>query len=381
MEARKLMSLNPFKVGSFIPEEFFCDRVAETADLVKHVSNGRNVALISSRRLGKSGLIGHLFQQPQISAHYYTFYLDIYSTRSVAELVYVWSKELHRKLEPVSTPWKEQFFKVLSSLRVGFKLDGVTGEPTFDLGLGDVKTPDVTLDEIFAFMEAADKPCLVAIDEFQQIAAYEQLGIEAALRSKIQQCRNTSFIFAGSKRHVMSQMFNSPAKPFYQSAITMGLNPIPEDTYVQFAVDLFSQAGRSVTADVVRQVYRTFEGVTWFVQMLMNELFALTMPGETCGEERIQEAMHNVVMTQEVQYKELLSLIPPKQKLVLQAIACEGRAAGVTSAQFIRKYHLPSASSIQSAIKGLVEKEILTFEDGAYRVYDYFLRYWVAKVY
>lgn len=381
METRKLISLNPFKVGRFIPEEFFCDRVAETAELVKHVSNGRNVALISQRRLGKSGLIGHLFQQPEISEHYYTFYLDIYSTRSVAELVYVWSKELHRKLEPLKTPWKEQFFKVLSSLRVGFKLDGVTGEPTFDLGLGEVKTPDVTLDEIFAFMEAADKPCLVAIDEFQQIAAYEEFGIEAALRSKIQQCQNISFIFAGSKRHVMSMMFNSPAKPFYQSAITMGLNPIPEDTYVRFAVDLFCQGGRTVSPDAVRQVYRTFEGVTWFVQMLMNELFALTMPGEACGEDRIPEAMYNVVMTQEVQYKELLSLIPPKQKLVLQAIACEGRASGVTSAQFIRKYHLPSASSIQSAIKGLVEKDILTAEDGTYRVYDYFLRYWVAKVF
>lgn len=381
MEPIRLNSINPFKVGRFIPEEFFCDRDAETAELVKHVSNGRNVALISPRRLGKSGLIGHLFQQPEVIQSYYTFYIDIYSTRSVAELVYVWSKELHQKLTPVKTPWKDQFFKMISSLRVGFKLDGVTGEPTFDLGLGDVRTPDITLDEIFAFMEAADKPCLVAVDEFQQIAEYEEKGIEAALRSKIQQCRNTSFIFAGSKRHVMSMMFNSPAKPFYQSAICMGLMPIPEDTYVQFAVDLFQQAGRTIAPDAVRQIYQTFEGVTWFVQMLMNELFAITAPGEACGVERISEAMHNVVMSQEVQYKELLSMIPPKQKLVLQAIACEGRASGVTSAQFIRKYNLPSASSIQSAVKGLMEKEILTLEEGAYRVYDYFLRYWLVNVF
>lgn len=381
MEIKQLNSLNPFKVGRLIPDEYFCDRDQETATLIKHVANGRNVALISPRRLGKSGLIGHLFQQPEIVQNFYTFYIDIYSTRSLSELVYAWSKELHRKLVPVKSTWSEQFFKFMSSLRVGFKLDAVTGEPTFDLGLGDIKSPDITLDQLFEYMESADKPCLVAIDEFQQIAEYGDSGVEAALRSKIQRCKNTSFIFAGSKRHVMSMMFNSPKKPFYQSAISMGLEPIPQDTYVRFATELFEQSGRSITPDVVSAVYQTFDGVTWFVQMLMNELFSLTPMGTQCTMAMLEEAMQNVVMSQEVQYKELLSLVPPKQKQVLQAIAREGRATGITSAQFIRKYQLPSASSIQSAVKGLIEKEILTFDDGYYRIYDYFLSYWIARVY
>lgn len=150
----------------------------------------------------------------------------------------------------------------MSSLRVGFKLDALTGEPTFDLGLGDIKSPDVTLDELFAYMEAADKPCLVAIDEFQQIAEYSDTGIEATLRSKIQKCKNTSFIFSGSKRHTMSMMFNSPQKPFYQSSISMSLTPIPEETYVTFATNLFEQYDREISPEVVRQVYEMFEGVT-----------------------------------------------------------------------------------------------------------------------
>lgn len=381
MEVSRMNSMNPFKVGRFIEDEFFCDRDNETATLIKHVTNGRNVALISPRRLGKSGLIGHLFQQDFIVENYYTFYIDIYSTQSMGELVYAWSKELHKKLQPLTTPWKEQFFKVISSLRVGFKLDSMTGEPTFDLGLGDIKTPGVTLDEIFSFLESADKPCLVAIDEFQQIAEYGEKGVEAALRSKIQQCKNTSFIFAGSKRHVMSMMFNSPKKPFYQSAISMGLNPIPEDTYVQFATDLFERFGKKAEPEAVRKVYRTFDGVTWFVQMVMNELFANTQPGECCAEKDVPEAINAVVLSQEVQYREIMSMIPPKQKQVLQAIAREGQASGITSSQFIRKYQLPSASSIQSAVKGLIEKEILTQEEGRYSIYDYFFSYWIARVY
>ncbi len=381
MEVERLNSINPFKVGRFVAEEFFCDRDSETAILIKHVTNGRNVALISPRRLGKSGLIGHLFQQDIIKQNYYTFYIDIYSTQSIGELVYVWSKELHNKLQPLKTPWTEQFFKIISSLRIGFKLDGTTGDPTFDLGLGDIKSPDVTLEEIFTFMESADKPCLVAIDEFQQIVEYGEKGVEAALRSKIQQCKNTSFIFAGSKRHVMSMMFNSPKKPFYQSAISMGLDPIPEDTYIKFAIEQFARYGKSIDADAVQLAYRTFSGVTWFVQMVMNELYAITPFGELCPKEKVPEAINNVVLSQEVQYKEILSMVPPKQKQVLQAIAKEGCANGITSAQFIRKYQLPSASSIQSAVKGLMEKEILTQEDGSYRIYDYFFSYWIAKVY
>ena len=115
--------------------------------------------------------------------------------------------------------------------------------------------------------------------------------------------------------------------------------------------------------------------------MMMNELFSLTQIGETCQVGQIDEALENVVMSQEMQYKEIMSMIPPKQKQVLQAIAREGRATGITSAAFVRRYQLPSASSIQSAVKGLLEKEIITVEDGSYRIYDYFMSYWLARKY
>lgn len=98
--------------------------------LIKHVQNGRNVALISPRRLGKSGLISHLLLQPTIAENYYTFYVDIYSTRSLSELVYELSKEIHKQLQPSKTPWSEQFFKVLTSLRVGFILPAASSLPS-----------------------------------------------------------------------------------------------------------------------------------------------------------------------------------------------------------------------------------------------------------
>lgn len=372
---------NPFIVGKYLSDKYFCDRQTETEFLRKQIQNGRDIALISPRRIGKSGLIQHFFNQPDIKEQYHLFFIDIYATKSLSEFVYTLGKEIYAQLKPQSTAWKEKFFQVITSFRIAFKLDPMSGAPSFDLGLGDIKAPQTTLDEIFAYIEEADKPCVIAIDEFQQIGEYAEKNVEALLRTKIQQCHRAQFIFSGSKRHVMSNMFNSPSKPFYQSAISMGLEPIPIDIYREFATVLFEERGRHVEKDVIEEVWQLYKGHTWFVQMMMNELYALTPEGETCEASMISDARRNVIMTQEQSYKDLLANLPPKQKIVLQAIAKEGEAHNITSAKFVKKYNLNSASSVQAAVKLLLKNDILTQTDGGYRVYDFFLSEWLATVF
>ena len=372
---------NPFVVGKYLSDKYFCDRSEETEFLRKQILNGRDVALISPRRIGKSGLIQHFFNQPDIQEKYYVFFVDIYATTSLAEFVYTFGKEIYEQLKPQAAVWKERFFQMVSSLRMGFKLDPITGNPSFDLGLGDIQTPQTTLDEIFAYIEEADKPCIIAIDEFQQIGEYAEKNLEALLRTKIQKCHRAQFIFAGSKRHVMSNMFNSPSKPFYQSAISMGLEPIPINIYSEFAIALFEERAKHIETEVIEQIWQQFKGYTWFVQMMMNELYALTSEGETCKFSIIEDARHNVILSQEQSYKDLLSNLPPRQKIVLQAIAKEGIAQNITSARFIKKYNLNSASSVQAAVKLLLKNDLLTQTDNGYRVYDFFLSEWLATVY
>lgn len=376
-----LIVLNPFVVGKYVSDKYFCDREKETEFLIKQVENGRNVALISPRRMGKTGLVQHCFQQSHLSDSYYTFFVDIYATSSLAEFVYLLGKNIYETLKPKRTAWTEKFFQMIASLRVGFKLDAVTGEPGFDIGLGDIQAPRTTLDEIFRYLESADKPCIVAIDEFQQIGSYEEKNVEALLRTKIQQCKQTLFIYAGSKRHLMSNMFHSSSKPFYQSAISMGLEPIPMDAYVEFADRLFEERGKHVSHELVEKVYTMFDGCTWFVQMMMNELFALTGYDDICGVEMLDEARRNVIQAQESNYKDLLSRLAPKQKLLLQAIAKEGVVRGITSSTFIKKYNLASASSVQAALKPLLKNDIVTQNEDTYRVYDYFFSEWLANGY
>lgn len=369
---------NPFVIGRYVSGEYFCDREQETGFLTKQVRNGRNVTLIADRRIGKSGLISHMFDQAEIRQSYYTILVDLYATNSLAEMVYTFSSEVHSNVKKQSKSWYDKFFQIISSLRVGFKLDAVTGAPAFDISLGDISAPEMTLEQIFTFLESADKPCIVAFDEFQQIASYPEKNIEALLRTHIQRCKQTQFIFSGSRKHMMTQMFLSPSKPFYQSTINMGLEPIPRDTYVEFAQRMFRHGDKQIATEAVEQVYTLCRGITWYMQMLLSEMYTLTATGSRCEADCIMTALQNVVLVQEPFYREMLANIPTKQKNLLYAVAKERGAKNITSAAFVQKHKLTSASSVQAALKGLTEKDIIAEQDGSCRIYDVFLEQYIA---
>lgn len=368
---------NPFVIGRYVSPDYFCDREEETAFLKKQIDNGRNTALIAPRRLGKTGLIHHLFAQDEIIENHYAFFVDIYATGSLSEFAYLFGNTIYKQLKPLRTQWAEKFFQVITSLRAGFKLDALTGEPTFDIGIGEIEQPQTTLDEIFAYLEAADKPCIVAIDEFQQIMKYDEKNIEALLRTKIQECKRTVFIFSGSQRHLMSQMFHSPSKPFYQSVISVDLKPLERQAYIDFSQRQFAQNDKTIDQALVGMIYDAFEGTTWYMQMMMNELYALTPKGEKCEIEMFEIAKRNVIIMQETNYKELLQQVPNKQKPVLLALAKERTAVNALSGSFVKKHGLSSTSSVQSALKGLMEKDLITRTEKGYCVYDFFFAEWL----
>lgn len=372
---------NPFVIGQYVSDEYFCDREKETDFLLKQIRNGRNVVIVSPRRIGKSDLIHHLFHQKEIMENYNAMFIDIYATNSLAELVYVFGKTVFDALKPGHRKLIDRFFNIITSLRVGMSLDPMSGEPSLNISVGDIKSPQTTLKQIFDYLQQSDKPCIVAFDEFQQIANYKEKNVEALLRTYIQNCTNAQFIYSGSRRDMMTEMFQSAARPFYASSIVMGLDPIPRDVYSAFALSLFSKKNRQIDEDVPGLVYDRYEGCTWFVQMLMNELFDMTHQDETCHASDIALAEENVIMVQSVGYEETMARLSAKQRELLVAIAKEKKADRVTSAEFVNKYQLSSPSSVQAALKPMLSNGILTQNDTTYKVYDYFFAEWIRRKY
>ena len=372
---------NPFITSGYVSDDYFCDRETESKELVKTITNGNNLAVISPRRMGKTGLIQHCFQQPEISNDYYCFFIDIYATNNLKEFVFKLGKEIFETLKPNGKKFVDSFFNIISSLRPAFKLDTLTGTPTFDIGIGEIAEATISLEQIFKYLESADKPCLVAIDEFQQIANYSENNIEAVLRTHIQKCKNTSFVFAGSQRHLMQNIFFSSSRPFYQSVSLLQLKAINEQVYVEFVKMHFSHENKVISNELISIIYQLFEGHTWYIQNIFNELYAITDNGETCTIELAQEAIENKIASYEPLFYSTLSFLSERQKEMLYAVANEGKAKAITSAAFVKKHGLLSSSSVQTAIKQLLDKEIITSENNVYQVYDRFFGLWLTTVF
>lgn len=379
--SRMATRINPFIVTGKIAPEYFCDRVSESARLIKCITNGNNLVIISPRRMGKTGLIQFCYDKPEISNDYYTFFIDILHTSSLREFTYLLGKEIYETLLPRNRKMTQLFIQALKSISGKFGFDPVSNLPTFNIELGDIERPEYTLDEIFRYLDQADKRCIVAIDEFQQIAKYPEKNIEALLRTHIQKQVNSNFIFAGSERHMMQEMFSSAARPFYHSADMLELKAISPEVYVSFVVSLFEKRQRHVNADNVKKVYDLFRGHTYYIQKTFNEAFADTQEGEECTIGTIRDAIDEMIASNDTIFREILSNIPEKQKTLLYAIAREGEAERITSAEFIKRHRLVSASSVQSAIKKLLEKDLITEVNKVFSVTDKLFAMWINKIY
>ena len=370
--------VNPFVTNGYAGAAYFCDRVQETKDITAWLRNGNNIALISPRRYGKTDLIRHCFEQDEIKKRYYTFIIDIYSTKSLLEMVNKMGRTILEVLKPKGKRHWEQFLNIVYSLKAGITYDAM-GQPSWNVSVGDIANPNNTLDEIFHYLQQADKPCLVAIDEFQQILKYGDANVEAALRTYVQYCNNANFVFMGSQRHLMGAMFVSPNRPFYQSVTVMNLNLIELERYWEFCKVHFETARKTIDKVVVEQLYAQFEGVTFYLQKVMNVLFMRTEEGKRCTIGELQSAIDYIIDFTTLTYEDLMYQLPEKQSLVLTAIAQEGKVKQITSGKFAKRYGLISPSAVKSAVDALLDKDLITQEKGIYQVYDKFLEIWLRR--
>ena len=376
---------NPFIINGIVPDEYFCDRVHETDKLIKCIGNQTNVLLTSPRRMGKTQLIRHVYNQNEISENYHTFYVDIYSTTSLHEFILLLSKEIYTQLVPKGRQALDVFISVLKSLTGSFGYDPMTGLPVFDVRLGDIHSPELTLSEIFSYLENTDKPCVCTIDEFQQIGKYPEDNTEALLRTYIQRMSNCVFIFAGSDRHTLENMFNSPAKPFYNSVEQMFLDKIDREVYVDFIDDMFARNGRIISRNAAGYVYDLFEGHTYYVHQTLHNAFAYNEPDVEISEELMDDTVSDILQDKEHSFLTQLSLLNYVQKETLIAIAKDVKASEVTSVSFVKRHSLQSPSSVQNAIRHLLRLQMITYHiEGRTKVYsvsDRFLQMWIARKY
>ena len=180
---KKTKLKNPFVSQGYIGPEYFCDRNDETGLMLNHFENGRNITLVAPRRIGKTGLIKHLFHQiEQQNKNAICLYIDIFATKNLRDFTEMFGSAVFNGFAKREKTFLQKAANLMGSLRPVFTTDPLTGMPKMAITV-EPSHAQLTIQQIFEWLAKSRREIYIAIDEFQQIANYPEDGTEALLRS------------------------------------------------------------------------------------------------------------------------------------------------------------------------------------------------------
>ena len=364
---------NPFLISGYHSPDYFCDRENDTKRLLAAIENDRNVTLIAPRRYGKTGLIHNLFWN--LPKEYKAIYLDIYGIRNLAEFAAALASAVVGRLDSPSQTAFKRILRFFRSCRPTMtpQVDGSV-KYSFDVTPSQAES---TLQETFEYLRRREVRAVIAIDEFQQVREFPEKGVEAVLRGYIQFIPWVRFIFSGSSQHLMNEMFVSAKGPFYQSTEIMSLGVIPIPPYETFARRLLNEGGIGLESEVFTELYRRFDGVTWYLQAVLNKFWEF---GESVNDvEIIDRAVELLVAERELVYQDLLHSQGETQRAVLLAVASSGIVAEPTAQEFVRSHHLSAPSTVRAVLTALKEKDLIFRTESGWIVYDRLFGIWLNR--
>lgn len=366
------MQRNPFKYGKAVVGDDFIDREEELKEITSDLLSGQSVIIYSHRRLGKSSLILESFRRME-SEDVITVYIDMYGVSSLKDLI----EMIIRKTISQSYNKIEKIGKVagefLKSIRPKFYLE----EGQIGVEVYREKTDQNTLREALNFpqniAEKKDQKVFIAFDEFQEISNLDGGEIEKAMRSAFQLHDRVSYLFAGSKTHLLKDIFEHGDRPFYNFGKIKTLGKIPRDKFAEGVKEKFEANGRVVSQSVIDSIFDVTEGHPYYTQQLCHELWYLSTEGPL-KEKMVERARENILQYRsdfyEHQWSELSSKI---QRRLLIALA-DG-IEDMYSAEVVRDYELKTSSHVQKAHNALKSKGLVKDKS----IVDIFFKSWIES--
>ncbi len=348
---------NPFIIKAYHSKELFCDREHELQMMLTNCLNHTDMTLISQRRMGKTGLILRLFDElhdvhPEVA----TIYIDIFATRSLDDFIKVLAQAAMKTFTPIQTIG-EKLMTFIKSLRPQFSYDNITGEPQLTFTYQSQQEREHTLGSLLDFLESQDTHVVIAIDEFQQIREYSKVNMEALLRSRVQHCRNLTFIYCGSKKHLMTDIFANEKRPFYSSTIFVGLNPIDEESYAPFIKRLFAAGNKNISDEAIKFILQWTRRHTFYTQMLCHQVFA--SGNELIAISVVKRACSQILEMNEPVYMQYYQMLTARQWNMLIAVAKEEAVTNVTATHFLSQYKIGAPSTATRIVASLLTKGLL----------------------
>lgn len=369
------MKEKAFIYGKAVEGENFTDRVKETKRLKLDFENGINVILISPRRMGKSSIIKKVkaeISNPQIRV----VYMDIYDCRSEYDFYNRFASVLMKQTATKSEQIVGNIKRFLTRLtpKISF-----SPEPLSEMSLSLGITPQnyqpeeiLQLPELIAQEQGVQ--LVVCIDEFQQIGEFaDSISVQKRLRSVWQHQHSVSYCLFGSKKHLMTTLFQSRKMPFYQFGEMMYLDKIPTADWVAFIQSRFKSQGKRISAELAQRICETVDNYSSYVQQLAWNVLAETESETT--EQDFNNGIQALLAQCSGLFEQQIKGLSSYQLNFIRAI-CDGIHSDFGSKAVMDEYDLGSKSNISRIKTALLNRELITEERDAIYLEDPVFRMW-----
>ena len=374
---------NPFYFGDLALDEAFTDRRDELKALKNDMLNGQNVALIAPRRYGKSSLVRRATQE-LLGKGVLVVEVDLMKAPTKERFASHLARAIHADLASPIFKAKEAALKLFDSLRVkpSITYSPSDGSYSFSFAVTHVEEDiDATIERLLELpgQLAAEqkKRVVVYFDEFQEVTDIDP-KLPALMRAVFQEQPDVAHVYAGSKRNMMTRLFNDQNEPFYRSAKVMEIGEISADMFTAFIKKRFDATDRGVSDAAIAGLLEITHGHPYATQELAASLWDEVPLGFTASVADLQSALDAVLRSENARFTLLWENLSRSQRQLVQALAAApGR---VQSAGYIGQHGLPSASTMQKAAEVLVRQELIGKRlDGAYEIVEPFLTEWIRR--
>lgn len=368
---------NPFEFGQAVHADSIVDREEELRRLKDAVRNGERVFLIGPRRFGKTSLLNVVQHQLERDGVVVLKY-DVEKFESAELLARALLAGAIRAFagpaEKFGAVINRQLKRFFGALKPEVSYDVMAHSISVSFGIArNSKNSDLplltdVLDGINAMAGAGDKTVAVVLDEFQQLVASGGLTAERQIRAAVQTHRHVSYIFAGSKTRLLTDMTSHHARPFYRMGSSLFLGAVPRTAFIPFIRAGFERHGFKVAAGAIERILDLVEDVPYSVQRLAHRCWDLLCAGGAGAQGAltgafVERALERIALEEDPAYTQLWMSLTAVQKKALKAVI--GSGGRLLLSKSVTAEHLLSAASMQKALQALRERGIIREEQAA----------------
>ena len=364
----QLCIMNPFSVKTYRGPEYFIDREKETAKLLDAIQNERNLTLFSHGRFGKTMLIHHVFDKLD-QRRFQPVFVDLFATRNMVHFAQKLTEILYER-KIINESW---LHKLLGSLGASMSFDPISGNPQISFSLVNRDRINQGLSDLFKQMVRTKKTVIIAFDEFQEVASYGEETAEATVRTIMQEYPEITFLFSGSKKSLMKEIFANAKRPFFQSTQMMELHEIDREVYASEVSAILRNKQKSFDKGLIFRILDETYCHTGFTQMVLSRVFSES--DDIIDNSLFEHVWSDILEDHKSMAREQEFLLPSLQWRTLLAVAKEEYVKAPQSREFSVKYDLSAPSSMARSIKALLDKGlIIECGDKGLRVYNIFIQ-------